>query len=163
AMALLKPGWEKNYYGKPEIEPVVCVGQILTHELLSEGKYNFLLQGIARATIVREYSDTDYRVADLQALREVPADAATLDYSRRIISGLLENVLAASLPGAKQFLGMLSTALPTDAIADLIAFHLLDDVATKQMILSDGDVGRRVGLVIDALSSMKPAVKPLKF
>src|SRR5687768_725344 len=44
AMALLKTGWEKDYYQKPEIEPVVCVGQVLTHEKLADGKYNFLLQ-----------------------------------------------------------------------------------------------------------------------
>ena len=27
AMALLRPGWEKSYYGAPEIEPIVCVGE----------------------------------------------------------------------------------------------------------------------------------------
>src|SRR5437588_12763063 len=51
AMALLKEGWEKNYHGRPEIEPVVCVGTILTHERLPDGKYNFLLQGHTRARI----------------------------------------------------------------------------------------------------------------
>src|SRR5580765_8502459 len=49
AMALLKPGWEKSYYSRPAIEPVVCVGTILTHEKLPDGKYNFFLQGTARA------------------------------------------------------------------------------------------------------------------
>src|SRR4051794_34377802 len=51
AMALLRPGWEQNYYGKPAIEPVVCVGLILSHEKLPDGKYNFLLQGQTRARI----------------------------------------------------------------------------------------------------------------
>src|SRR4051794_8131775 len=46
AMALLRPGWEKSYYGAPAIEPVVCVGTILSHEKRSDGKYNFLLQGL---------------------------------------------------------------------------------------------------------------------
>src|SRR3982751_6181741 len=45
AMALRRPGWEKDYYGQPAIEPVVCVGQILSHERLEDGRYNFLLQG----------------------------------------------------------------------------------------------------------------------
>src|SRR6476646_9959598 len=43
AMALFRPGWEKSYYGRPAIEPVVCVGRILNHEKLPDGKYNFLL------------------------------------------------------------------------------------------------------------------------
>src|SRR5215204_4472699 len=45
AMALLKPGWEKDYYSRPQIEPVVCVGKIVSWEKLPDGKYNFLLQG----------------------------------------------------------------------------------------------------------------------
>lgn len=163
AMALLRPGWEKNYYGKPEIEPVVCVGRILTHEALADGKFNFLLQGVARATIAREYDGKPYRVADLETLKEIPAKPSMLNASRKLLADVLENALSASMPGAKQFLGMLSTALPTDAIVDLIAFHLLEDVPTKQMILSDGDVGRRIELVIAALARMKPPVKTLKF
>jgi len=34
--------------------PIVCVGTILTHERLADGKYNFLLQGTARARVVKE-------------------------------------------------------------------------------------------------------------
>src|SRR5437763_16029642 len=41
AMALLKPGWEKDYYQRPGIEPVVCVGTIVSHEMMPDGKYNF--------------------------------------------------------------------------------------------------------------------------
>src|SRR5215217_8938156 len=51
AMALLRPGWEKSYYGRAAIEPVVCVGRILSHEKLVDGKYNFLLQGTLRARV----------------------------------------------------------------------------------------------------------------
>src|SRR5690242_6561563 len=54
AMALLKPGWERDYYQAPQIEPEVCVGTILSHEKLPDGKYNFLLQGQVRARIVKE-------------------------------------------------------------------------------------------------------------
>jgi uncharacterized protein len=161
AMALLRPGWEKNYYGRAEIDPVVCVGEILTHESLADGKYNFLLRGVARATIAREFSDKPYRVADLQTLAEIPAVDSQLKYQRHLISEILANALAATLPGAQQFLQMLASALPTPTIADLIAFHLLDDVPTKQLILSDGDVGRRIFLLIDALQRLKPAAKPL--
>src|SRR3954468_22055759 len=72
AMALLKPGWEKNYYERPAIEPVVCVGQILSHEKLADGKYNFLLQGHTRARISREITgpDVPYRVAELVPIEE---------------------------------------------------------------------------------------------
>src|SRR5438552_3900280 len=70
AMALLRAGWEKSYYGRPEIEPVVCVGKILTHERLADGKYNFLLEGRLRARIAREHWHGSYRVAEIVPLVE---------------------------------------------------------------------------------------------
>src|SRR3954452_7595280 len=71
AMALLHRGWEKDYYGHPAIEPVVCVGTILSHERLPDGRYNFLLQGHTRARVVREMqTDAPYREAELQPLYE---------------------------------------------------------------------------------------------
>src|SRR5450432_4083147 len=51
AMALLQTGWEKNYHRRPEIDPVLCVGKILSLEKLPDGKYNLLLQGHLRAEI----------------------------------------------------------------------------------------------------------------
>src|SRR5829696_2396771 len=83
AMALLKPGWEKSYHGRPAIEPVVCVGRILSHEKLPDGKYNFLLQGVQRARIIAELEGKPYRVAELRRLEQVPALEIDLDDERR--------------------------------------------------------------------------------
>src|SRR3978361_134440 len=54
AMALLRPGREKSYYPRPSIEAVVCVGTIVGHERLADGKYNFLVEGRLRARVERE-------------------------------------------------------------------------------------------------------------
>src|SRR3954465_12651185 len=70
AMALMRPGWEKNYHGRPAIEPVVCVGEIISHEKLEDGRYNFLLRGYRRARVVREYGDEPYRVGWLETVRD---------------------------------------------------------------------------------------------
>ena len=70
AMALLRPGWEKDYYQTPAIEPVVCVGEILSWEQLPDGKYNFLLQGRTRARVISESKWKAYRVGELSALEE---------------------------------------------------------------------------------------------
>src|SRR5207244_1505389 len=69
AMAMLRPGWEKSYYSCPAIDPVVCIGRIVSHEMLADGKYNFLLQGIARAEVVSESKgDKRYRVVELRPM-----------------------------------------------------------------------------------------------
>src|SRR5437879_2333975 len=83
AMALLKPGWEKNYYAKPAIEPVVCLGRILSHERLPDGCYNVLLQGHTRCRIVREVGDQAFRAAELQPLAEAPAMEIDFEEHRR--------------------------------------------------------------------------------
>ena len=87
AMALLRPGWEKCYYSKPAIEPVVCVGRVISAERLPDGKFNFLLRGESRAVVVSERSDLKpYRIARLRPLDEAAAPEAMLTDSRRRVS-----------------------------------------------------------------------------
>src|SRR5205814_10267279 len=129
AMALLRPGWEKSYYGAPEIEPVVCVGAILSHERLPDGKYNFLLQGQSRARVVREIGgDLPYRVAQLQPLVEKKVLEIDLSGARQKLEALFTSSRAGGMGIAQQFRQMLSSPLATADIADLIAFNLLEDV-----------------------------------
>ena len=54
AMALLKPGFESNYFGSPEIHPVVSVGSIITYEARDDGTYDVVLLGDKRARLERE-------------------------------------------------------------------------------------------------------------
>jgi len=161
AMALLKPGWERNYYGKPAIEPVVCVGLILSHEKLPDGKYNFLLQGQRRARISREITGVDvpYRVAELHPIEETKHFEIDLDDQRRRLREVLEDRRFMKDSGiVRQFRQMLTSPIATADLADLIAFNLLEDLPLKQSLLADGDVRRRVERVVKALEAMRPTL-----
>ncbi len=162
AMALLKPGWEKNYYARPAIEPVVCVGKILTHERLADGKYNFLLQGTMRAKVAREHvsGDLAYRTAELIPLEETPVMEIDLGGEReKLISLFGEDELGQTSVG-RQFAQMLSSPLATADIADLIAFNFLEDLELKQLLLADTDVRHRVGRTVRALEDLVPMLLP---
>jgi Lon protease-like protein len=167
AMALLRPGWEKSYYGRPEIDPVVCVGRILSHEKLPDGKYNFLLQGLRRATVVRELATgTAYRVAELRPIEQVPAMEIDLEAQRRQLVELFLTGGLGNTGGGRQFRQLVKSHLPTPDVADLAAFTFLEDVTLKQSLLADGDVRGRVRRTIDALVAVsatlpKPAVSGL--
>ncbi|HZZ81753.1 MAG TPA: LON peptidase substrate-binding domain-containing protein, partial [Gemmataceae bacterium] len=64
ALVLPRPGWEKEYAGKPEIHSVACLGRILAEHKLDDGRFNILLRGIARIRILEEATtDKLYRVA----------------------------------------------------------------------------------------------------
>jgi uncharacterized protein len=161
AMALLRSGWEKDYYGRPEIEPVVCVGTILSHERLADGRYNFLLQGHTRARVVREVEGTaaPYREAELEPLYETDWAEGGLAAARERLVELFERPSYATLPGGDQIRQMLGSRLPTAAVADLLAFNVLadDQVALKQSLLAEADVKRRVWRTVEAVAALRPA------
>jgi Lon protease-like protein len=160
AMALLKPGWEKCYYQRPAIERVVCVGTILSHEKLPDGTYNFLLQGVTRAGIVRELDGKPYRVAELKPLCETRVLEVDFDDERRRLTALFDDTALAATGIGKQFRRMIASPLPTAEIADLIAFSFLDDLCLRQALLADGDVKRRVGRTIGALTAAVSQLSP---
>ena len=160
AMALLKPGWEKNYYGRPAIEPVVCVGKILSWEQLDDGKYNFLLQGTLRARVVAEVKSGEYRTAELEPLRETPTLEIDLELERKRLAGIFEQKKVGIVPVARQFRELIASMLPTVDILDLAAFNLLDNIPLKQRLLAEADIQKRVKRGVDALEEWASQLNP---
>jgi len=154
AMALLKPGWERDYYQAPQIEPVVCVGTVLSHEKLPDGNYNFLLQGQIRAQIVRECKTHPYRVARLRPIEEVPMLDIDLEQERMQLLDLFSSGPLATSPAGKQFRKLFDQPITTAGLADLAAFHFIEDIALKQGFLAEGDVGARIKGILEALSGL---------
>lgn len=66
AMALLKEGWEEDYYGNPAIYPALCVGRIVSVQPLPDGRSNVLLQGLERCEILEEHFEKPYREATIR-------------------------------------------------------------------------------------------------
>ena len=158
AMALLKPGWEKDYYSRPAIEPVVCVGTILSHEKLPDGKYNFLLQGHTRARVASEHGGRPYRVATLEPIAETNDDEDALRDERERLARVFRPALLGATPVGRQFRQLVAGGLRTADIADLLAFNYLDDTRLKQSLLEEGDVARRVRRIVEAVEASQPAL-----
>ena len=159
AMALLQRGWEKCYYQAPAIDPVVCVGRIVSHEKLPDGKYNFLLQGILRARVIAEDRSRPYRVASVVPLEESPAMEIDLANERQRLTCMLSSGVAANLPIVRQFRAMLASPMPIAHVADLLAFNFIDDAALKQSLLAETNVRVRVERVINALQEYQPVLE----
>jgi uncharacterized protein len=68
---LLKPGWESDYQGTPEVMTIGCVGKIERHSKLPDGKYNILLAGLYRFRILNEIRGKIYRQAEVELLKEI--------------------------------------------------------------------------------------------
>jgi len=155
AMGLLTPGWQQNYHGRPAIEPVVCVGTILTHELLPDGKYNFLLQGHTRAKVIRElHTDEPFRRFALERIVETEADEDSLLGARQKFSQVFESGFLAGTPVGNTFAKLLNSPMRTCEVADLVAFNCFDDLAVKQMLLAEDNVQKRVMTTVSYLQAM---------
>jgi Lon protease-like protein len=165
AMALLAPGWEKCYWDRPQIDPVVCVGTILSHEKLPDGKYNFLLQGTTRARITREIcakaAPKPYRLAKLEALPQTQVMEIDLEPQRQRMVRLFSSSDAFGTTSlARQFRKLLNEpTLRTSEVADLVAFSYFEDVALKQSLLAEGDVVQRIERTLRELESMRPLLR----
>jgi Lon protease-like protein len=75
-MVLLRPGWQRDYEGRPPIYRVGCSGVITHYEKLPDGEYNIVLRGLDRFQIVEEDDQRSYRRAVIEPL---PERATTAD------------------------------------------------------------------------------------
>jgi Lon protease-like protein len=90
-MAMLEPGHEAEYEGRPPIFPVGCAGVIAAYEELPGGEYNIVLRGLTKFRIASEDSSRPYRLARVAPVRETldAAEAALLAKDREKIVALL--------------------------------------------------------------------------
>jgi len=72
-ISLLKPGWENDYYGSPEVHPFACVGRVIQHQMLTDGRYNIMVQGEEKVLLERFEREQPYRIV---RVRRVPEDLA---------------------------------------------------------------------------------------
>ena len=72
AMALLSPGWESDYDGRPPLYPSACLGRIATYHRFEDGRYNLLLAGLQRIRLVRELEPAKpFREAEAVACEDI--------------------------------------------------------------------------------------------
>ena len=66
-MAVLAPGWEEDYEGRPKLYPMACLARITTHCRLADGTYNALVLGLRRVRLLRELAPArPFREAEIE-------------------------------------------------------------------------------------------------
>lgn len=71
-IALLKPGWERDYLGSPEYFPLGCLARFEEVEWLPDDRYHLRLLGLARVRLRDPVRDYLYRAAPVDLLPEAP-------------------------------------------------------------------------------------------
>lgn len=135
-MALLKPGWEADYHGSPDVYPVACVGRVAGYQELAGGRYDVTLHGEYKVKIDGFERDQPFRIARLHRVAEdegwisrdtTPgASKQLLEMFRRFHEGK-----GAALDLAATF----GAPMAPDAIVNSIAMNLNVEAAVKQHLL----------------------------
>src|ERR671925_1990155 len=74
-MVLLRPGWERDYEGRPPVYDIGCSGVITHVERLQDGRYNIVLRGMERFRILGEDQSRSYRRATIESISDAPLGA----------------------------------------------------------------------------------------
>jgi len=156
AIALLHPGHENLHRtNKAPISPVTCVGRILNHEELEDGKYNIILQGLCRARIRQEHADGTYREALMERMvsREPETDSMHRTL-REHLHGSISSDAFRDIALTEKLKTLLSTELPLGAVTDLVAYAIVQDVEVKQSLLEQLDVVERVEQLVAEIETL---------
>lgn len=144
---------DEEGYDVPSIESVACVGEIIWHEELPDGRYNLRLRGVSRARIVEEVpTDRLYRTARVELLPDVAsADLAALSRVRRDLAGAVLPRFADDSPARQQLQELFDGEMTLGHVCDVLAYALPLAPATKQALLAEPQVERRAAAIADAL------------
>jgi Lon protease-like protein len=146
-MVLLRPGWERDYEGRPAVYPIGCSGVITHAERLRDGRYDIVLRGLDRFRVVDENHGRSYR----QAIVEPMADEAPAGDQRRIIHTCrmrLESIL-----GKDPRVGdaRIPSTMPDEDLVNALAQYLDLEPLEKQALLEKPSLRSRAESLVELL------------
>jgi uncharacterized protein len=145
-MVRLRPGFEKDYEGRPPIYAVGCAGRIEQYEQLPDGRYVIQLQGLTAFRVLSEDQRKPYRLGRVEAVpdRLEEEERLTLRSLRNRLISLLLKVLppGVDLPDA---------SLEDDEFVNVVAQNLPMPEDDRQDLLERYSVLARARALIDGL------------
>ena len=156
-MAVLAPGWESDYEGRPALCPMACLGRVTTYHRLEDGTYNLLLLGLQRVRLVRENEPKKiYREAEVAVCDDsYPVCAKPVG---RILQQKLRDAFVHVLPmlpeAHEQMDQLLATDISLGMLTDVISFMLEIEIVHKERLLAEANVHRRAEMLLEHLDGI---------
>ncbi len=164
AMAVFEgDAWRQEYHGRPPIRPIVCVGQIVQHHRMPDGRYTILLRGVCRAKILYELpasTECLYRQAMLDPIGIDEMDESPLaPFRQRLVSMLSDGPLTDLREGATVLEHVKENAIPTQAIIELVAMSFISDPEVRYRVLAAADPMERARIVEGELNGLAALIR----
>jgi Lon protease-like protein len=151
-MALLKPGWDHDYEGRPPVYPVGCSGVITHFERLEDGRYNIVLRGMERFRILGEDHSLAYRRARTEPIPEHPLSAADRD-ALQTDRAKLEALIAPAIEKNRMFgqRADMAAAMNNEDLVNALAQYLDIEPLEKQALLERNCLRSRADALVELL------------
>jgi Lon protease-like protein len=172
-MALLKPGWQHDYEGRPAIFPIGCTG-VMTHvERLADGRYHIVLRGVERFRVIQEDHSRSYRCGLVESIVEAPPtvdDRAIIRHQRAKLEAMLapavererglaqpvERDFGLAQPGSAPSGGAsadprIPAAMPDADLVNALAQYLDLEPLEKQALLEQSSLRARAQSLVELL------------
>jgi uncharacterized protein len=154
-MVLLRPGWERDYEGRPPVYPTGCSGVITHAERLPDGRYDIVLRGLDRFRIVQENHDRSYRRAIVENL----PDAAPASDQRRIIHTYRTKLEAILGTDPRVGDARIPSAMGDEDLVNALAQYLDLEPLEKQALLEQQCLRSRAQSLVELLEMKMMALK----
>jgi uncharacterized protein len=152
-MVLLRPGWQRDYEGRPPVYPIGCSGVITHVDQLSDGRYNIVLRGMQRFRILEEDVRLSYRRARIEQLTESACcdeDNAAIRRQRTKLDALLAPTIErsfADIAGEAK----IPAAMGDEDLVNALAQYLDLEPLEKQALLEQRSLRSRAESLVELL------------
>jgi len=158
-VAMLRPGWEKDYQGRPPVHAIAGAGEVIQAETLADGRYNILLDGRARIRILEEEPPEGrlYRVVRAERFEDHGPSSDDRNFQERLQELRMAHarLLMALGQSHPDVVGRLTVAgASPGAVIDRIVSAVVPDAEVRQRLLETADVSERLDLAVSALGEL---------
>lgn len=156
-MALPSEASSADLQLSPTLCPSVCIGKIITHHRLDDGRYNLLLMGIQRARIIEELEgDKPYRRARVEIVQDhCDASEEQVNQARlKLVQLFRRRASAAVVEDEELIRNLTNPELPFGMLVDLICFSTGADSEFMYQMLETQDVWTRHMQLLQLIESL---------
>jgi Lon protease-like protein len=147
-MALLRPGYETEYDGRPAVYDIGCAGVITHSQPLADGRYDIVLRGIEKFRMMSEDHSRPYRIGHVEAIPEAipPDEVQPLRHQRQRLEAVLAAAIERVRAGPK-----FPPSVPDEDLVNALAQYLDLETLEHQALLECNGVLARCRALIDLL------------
>lgn len=167
AMSILKAGWETDYEGRPPLESIACLGQIVSHHRLPDGRFNLMLAGVERIRLGDEIDPPiSFRRCQAELLSSVEPQAGdnlAEDLSISDLHTKLSSAFKNALPDGpppEPLQKLFEADTPLGLLADLAAHALPLSHQLKVGALAETEVRQRAEMLLKEIELLAKHSKP---